>query len=86
MSDQKSNFASQRPQTSILQKHTVPEEKRKKNGRVNGSPINNSLKLAVPEEKTEEHRKCKRKPSNVLVRTQVPEEKRKKNGRVNGRK
>ena len=51
MSDQNSKFASQRPHSSILKKHTVPEEKRKKNGRVNGSPINNYLKLAVPEEK-----------------------------------
>ena len=29
----------------------VPEEKRKKNGRVNGSPNNNSSKLAAPEGK-----------------------------------
>ena len=43
------------PRIHILEKHMVPEEKRKRNGRVNGGCVQN----ADPGRKTEEKRKGK---------------------------
>ena len=70
------------PQISILPKHLVPEEKRKRNVRVNGSPTSSSLKLAIPEAK----RKRNGSVNGGTAQNTGPEEKRKKNVGVNGGK
>ena len=71
--DRNSNMSSQSLKNQHCQKHMVPEEKRKRNGRVNGSLKLNRSKLATPEEK----RKGKRKHCTEY-------RSRKKNGRVSG--